>query len=124
MNKKIQILSRYVVAILLVQTLRYKFLAHPDSVYIFETIGIEPFGRIGIGVLELITAILLIVKRTAWLGAFSSIGLMIGALFFHLTILGIEVQGDGGTLFFMAVITWLLSLWILWNEQKNIPLLK
>lgn len=124
MLKKIPLLIRYVVAILLVQTLRYKFLAHPDSVYIFETIGMEPYGRIGIGVLELLTAVLLVLPRTAWLGALSSIGLMLGALFFHLTILGIEVRGDGGTLFFMAVLTWVLSLWILWNEQKNIPFLK
>jgi putative oxidoreductase len=124
MNPRIKTLLRYTVAILLVQTLRYKFLAHPDSVYIFETIGMEPFGRIGIGVLELITALLLLIKRTAWFGAFMSIGLMIGALFFHLTILGIEVQGDGGTLFGMAILTWVLSLLILWNEQKSIPFLK
>lgn len=92
-----------IVALILLQKLRFKFFAHPDSVYIFTTPGIEPYGRIGIGILELIASILLFTNRTTWLGALSTTGLMAGAIFSHLTQLGIEVKGDGGTLFYMAV---------------------
>lgn len=121
MNKKLLFFFRIVIAVILLQTLRFKFLAHPDSVYIFTTLGLEPYGRIGIGVMELIASVLLFPKRTVWLGALLSVGLMVGALFSHLTQLGIEVKNDGGTLFFMALVTWILGLIVLWNERKNIP---
>ena len=121
MNKKLLLFFRIIIAVILLQTLRYKFLAHPDSVYIFSTLGLEPYGRIGIGVMELIASILLFPKRTVWLGALLSVGLMAGALFSHLTQLGIEVKDDGGTLFFMALVTWTLGLIVLWDERKNIP---
>ena len=121
MNKKLLLFLRIVIAIILLQTLRYKFLAHPDSVYIFSSLGLEPYGRIGIGVMELIASILLFPKKTTWLGALLSVSLMAGALFSHLTQLGIEVKNDGGTLFYMALLTWILSLTVLWEERKNIP---
>lgn len=121
MNKKLLFFFRIVIAVILLQTLRFKFLAHPDSVYIFTTLGLEPYGRIGIGVMELIASVLLFPKRTVWLGALLSVGLMAGALFSHLTQLGIEVKNDGGTLFFMALVTWILGLIVLWDERKNIP---
>lgn len=121
MNTRIFFVLRLLVAIILLQTLRYKFLAHPDSVYIFSTLGLEPYGRIGIGVMELIASILILVKRTTWAGALLAVGLMAGAIFSHLTQLGIEVKNDGGTLFYMAVGTWFLSLIILWSERKKIP---
>lgn len=121
MNKNIQFVLRLIVAVILLQTLRYKFLAHPDSVYIFSTLGLEPYGRIGIGVMELIASILILIKRTSWAGALLAVGLMAGAIFSHLTQLGIEVKNDGGTLFYMAVGTWILSLIVLWSERKKIP---
>ena len=121
MNTKILFVLRLLIAIILLQTLRYKFLAHPDSVYIFSTLGLEPYGRIGIGVMELIASILILLKRFSWAGALLAVGLMAGAIFSHLTQLGIEVKNDGGTLFFMAVGTWVLSLIILWSERKKIP---
>ena len=121
MNKTLLFVLRIVIAVILLQTLRYKFLAHPDSVYIFSTLGLEPYGRIGIGVMELIASVLLFPKRTIWLGALLSVSLMAGALFSHLTQLGIEVKNDGGTLFYMALVTWILGLVVLWDERKNIP---
>ena len=121
MNKNIIFVLRLIVAVILLQTLRYKFLAHPDSVYIFSTLGLEPYGRIGIGVMELIASILILIKRTSWAGALLTVGLMAGAIFSHLTQLGIEVKNDGGTLFYMAVGTWILSLIVLWSERKKIP---
>lgn len=121
MNKNILFVLRLIVAVTLLQTLYYKFGGHEDSIYIFTTLGLEPYGRIGIGVMELIASILILLKRTSWAGALLTVGLMAGAIFSHLTQLGIEVKGDGGQLFYMAVGTWVLSLFVLWSERKQIP---
>lgn len=121
MNKNLLFVLRLIVAVILLQTLYYKFGAHEDSVYIFTTLGLEPYGRIGIGVMELIASILILIKKTSWAGALLSVGLMAGAIFSHLTQLGIEVKGDGGQLFYMAIGTWVLSLIVLWSERKQIP---
>ena len=126
MSKTTNIISwitRLVTAVILLQTLFFKFTGAPESVYIFTEIGVEPWGRIGLGVVELIAAILILLPRTAGMGAIISIGLMAGAIFFHLTKLGIEVQGDGGTLFSLAVITMVCSLIALWLHRKEIPFL-
>ena len=119
--KNLLLILRIIVAVILLQTLFYKFSAHPDSVYIFEQTGLGAPGRIGIGVWEVIASILLLLPKTIWQGALLSTLLMFGALFFHLTSLGIEVHDDGGQLFYMALVTWVLSLAILWRERKNIP---
>ena len=121
MNKNFLFALRIIVAVILLQTLYYKFGAHEDSVYIFTTLGLEPYGRIGIGLMELIASILILLKKTSWAGALLTVGLMAGAIFSHLTQLGIEVKGDGGQLFYMAVGTWVLSLFVLWSERKQIP---
>lgn len=89
-------------AVILGQTLFFKFTGAPEAKYIFSTLGVEPWGRYGTGVVELVTAVLLLIPRTAGLGALLGIGLMAGAILSHLTKLGIEVQGDGGLLFALA----------------------
>ncbi len=96
--------ARIVVAIILFQTLFFKFLAQPESVYIFTTLGVEPWGRIGSGIVELIASVLILIPRTSWIGAGLGLGVMAGAILSHLTVLGIEVQGDGGYLFFLALL--------------------
>ena len=95
---------RLLAALILLQTLFFKFSASEESVYIFSAIGMEPWGRIGTGIMELIAAILILIPRTTAVGALLAIGLMSGALFFHLTTLGIEVKGDGGLLFIYALL--------------------
>ncbi len=115
---------RLIPAIILLQTLFFKFSAAPESVYIFETLGLEPVGRIGIGIAELITAILILVPRTTWIGAVLGLGLMGGAIMSHLTQLGIVVQGDGGTLFALAVITLVCCAILVWQEREKVPVLK
>lgn len=112
---------RVIIAAILLQTLYFKFTAAPESVYIFEEVGMEPWGRIGSGIVELIAAILLLAQRTIWAGAILAIGTMCGAIFFHLTKLGIEVQGDRGLLFYLACFVMLGSFYLLWKERKNIP---
>jgi len=103
----------------MLQTLFFKFTAAPESVYIFSTLGLEPWGRIGIGTLELIASILILIPRTTAFGAVLALGVMGGAIFFHLTKLGIVVQGDGGQLFIYALLVFLSSagLAIIFREQ-------
>ncbi|OIQ39180.1 MAG: DoxX family protein [Bacteroidetes bacterium MedPE-SWsnd-G1] len=114
---------RLIIAVLLLQTLYFKFSAHPDSVYIFTKVGMEPYGRIGIGVLELISALLILNKNTIWVGALLSSGIISGAVLMHLTDLGIEINNDGGMLFYIALLLLLLSLFVVIKERKNIPFL-
>lgn len=97
-------LLRILPAIILLQTLFFKFSAAEESVYIFSALGMEPWGRIGSGVLELIAALLLLYPKTTYLGAALGLALMAGAIFFHLTKLGIVVKDDGGLLFFYALL--------------------
>lgn len=120
----VRILLKWIPAIILLQTLLYKFTAAPESVYIFSTLGLEPYGRIGLGVLELIVAILLVVPRTTWLGALLGLGIMAGALFSHVTKLGIVVQNDGGTLFILALITFICCSLLAWLHRDQIPFIK
>ena len=123
MNKKKKILLtvfRFAAAIILLQTLFFKFTAHPDSVHIFSTLGLEPYGRIGIGILELIAGGLLIYARLSFLGALLSIGLMSGAIFSHLAFLGIEVNNDGGSLFTLAVVTFVCSAGVLYLQRTQL----
>ena len=98
-----------VVAVILLQTLFFKFTAAAESVYIFSTLGAEPWGRIGSGVVELIAAILLLLPSTITIGAGLALVVIVGAIFSHLTVLGIEVQGDGGLLFFLALTVFIAS---------------
>ena len=122
MNTKLQTIVfwmlRLVAGGIMLQTLFFKFTASPESVYIFTSLGMEPFGRIGIGLLELIASILILVPRTTAFGALLGLGLMSGALFFHFTKLGIEVQGDAGLLFIYALLVFISSA-ILVVAHKN-----
>jgi uncharacterized membrane protein YphA (DoxX/SURF4 family) len=106
---------------ILVQTLYFKFTGAEESVYIFQTLGIEPFGRIGSGVVELVASILILIPRTTLLGALLGTGTMLGAIFSHIFVLGIEVQNDGGTLFILAVITLVSCLLLVYVERNKIP---
>lgn len=121
MKKHIPLVLRIIIALILIQTLRFKFTAHPDSVYIFTQAGLEPYGRIGIGILELIAGILLLIPRTVWIGASLTIGIISGAIFMHLTKIGIEINNDNGVLFITAIVTFILSSIILYLYRKDIP---
>ena len=114
-------LAQVVVAGILAQTLFFKFTAAPESVYIFSKLGLEPWGRIGSGVAELVAAILLLIPTTAALGSLIALGVIVGALGAHLTKLGIEVQGDGGLLFGLAVTVFVGSLLVLWLRRRELP---
>jgi hypothetical protein len=121
-------LLQLLVAGILLQTLFFKFTAAEESVYIFSTVGqfvgvagVETWGRIGSGVLELVAAILLLVPATASLGAILAMSVMAGAIVSHLFILGIEVKGDGGLLFGLALAAFAGSLIVLVLRRTQIP---
>jgi putative oxidoreductase len=119
-------LLQLTVAVILLQTLFFKFTGAEESVYIFSTVGqyvpgAEPWGRIGSGVIELIAALVLLVPATASIGAVITMGVMAGAIATHLTILGIEVKGDGGLLFGLASTAFLGSLVILILRRTRVP---
>ncbi|MEP6685782.1 MAG: DoxX family membrane protein [Verrucomicrobiota bacterium] len=116
-------LCRIAAAVILLQTLFFKFTAAPESVYIFTQVGLEPWGRIGSGVAELIAAILILIPRTTWLGAGLALGVMIGAIFSHLTILGVVVMNDGGLLFGLALAVATCSLVLLFLQRRRLPLI-
>jgi len=118
----LSLILRLVPAIILLQTLYFKFSAAPESVFIFEQLGLEPWGRIGLGVAELIIAILIMVPKTTLLGALLGIGIMAGALFSHVTKLGVVVQNDGGTLFILALVTLICCMALVWVNRKQIPI--
>ena len=121
-------LLQLIVAGILLQTLFFKFTAAEESVYIFTAVGrflglggVEPWGRVGSGVIELAAAILLLVPATASLGAILTMGVMAGAIASHLFILGIEVKGDDGLLFGLALAALLGSAVVLVLRRTQIP---
>jgi hypothetical protein len=114
-------LLQIVAAVILLQTLFFKFTGAEESVYIFSTLGMEPAGRIGSGIAELIASILLLVPSTVPLGAVLALGVMSGAILSHLTVLGIEVKGDGGLLFALAVIVFASAVIVLLLRRSEIP---
>lgn len=114
---------RLTTAVILLQTLFFKFTGAPESVYIFTRVHAEPWGRIGSGVIELVAAILLLWPRFTWAGAGIAAGVMLGAIASHLTLLGIEVQGDGGLLFALALVVFACSVSLLYLFRATIPFL-
>ena len=110
-----------VAAGILFQTLFFKFTGAPESIYIFTTLGIEPWGRIGSGVAELIACVLLLVPRTVPLGAILALGVISGAIVSHLTKLGIVVMGDGGLLFGLALVVFAASAIVLVIRRGQLP---
>jgi len=113
-------LLRLVVAITLLQTLYFKFTAHPESVHIFSSLGLEPYGSIGVGVAELITSILILIPSTKIYGMLGSLGIILGAIFSHVLVLGLDVGGDGGSLFALAILVLVCSSIFLFMHKIEI----
>jgi len=116
-------LLRITAAVILAQTLFFKFTAAPESVYIFDKVGLGAPGRIGSGIAELIAAILLLIPGTVWLGAALALGVMGGAIMSHLTVLGIVVMNDHGLLFGLALTVALCSAILLLIHRRSIPVI-
>jgi len=112
--------SRIVAAVIMLQTLFFKFTAAPESVYIFDKVGLGAPGRIGSGIAELIASLLILFPKTSVYGAVLAVGVMAGAIASHLFVLGIEVMGDHGQLFIYAVLVTISSLYIMWNGRNQL----
>jgi putative oxidoreductase len=111
-----------IVAVILFQTLFFKFTGAEESKYIFSTLGLEPWGRLGSGAVELIAVILLLIPSTVTIGAVLALGTITGAIFSHLTKLGVVVKDDGGLLFILAITVFVLSAAILFIRRTEIPI--
>ena len=116
-------ICRAVAAVILLQTLYFKFTGAEESVYIFTKVGLEPWGRIGSGIAELIAAILILIPATTWIGAGLALGIMAGAIFSHLTVVGVSVMGDGGLLFGLAIAVAACSTVLLFIQRRRLPLI-
>ena len=112
--------TRVVAAIILLQTLFFKFSGAPESVELFTTLGVEPWGRIGTGVLELVASALILIPSTVWAGSLLALGLMTGALMSHIFVIGI-MRDDGGQLFLYAVIVFVCATLSFWKSKEQIP---
>jgi putative oxidoreductase len=113
---------RILVSLILLQTLYFKFSAHPESVLLFTKLGVEPWGRIALGCIELIVGIGVLIPRVSLLASFGAVGILSGAILTHVAIIGIESNGDGGQLFLMAVIGFLASsvaFLLQWKNRKG-----
>jgi len=113
-GKILQWTLRLIAAVIMLQTLYFKFTAAEESVYIFSTLGMEPWGRIGTGILELFASLMILVPSWTVFGALLAAGIMGGAIVSHLFVLGIPVMGDGGQLFFYALLVFTSSAILLW----------
>jgi putative oxidoreductase len=110
-----------VAAGILLQTLFFKFTGAEESIYIFSTLGIEPWGRIGSGIVELAASVLLLYPPTAAIGAAIAMGSMSVAMLSHLTVLGISVKNDGGLLFALAITVFVASAAIIVVRRTQLP---
>jgi uncharacterized membrane protein YphA (DoxX/SURF4 family) len=117
MNSYLLWALRIIPAVILLQTLFFKFTGAPESVWIFTQLGVEPWGRYLSGALELLAAVLILWPRTTPFGAVLACGLMVGAILSHFTKLGIVVQNDGGLLFGLAIVTLACSAVLAWNGK-------
>lgn len=128
---------RIAAAVILLQTLFFKFTAAPESVYIFTKLGafvhnyisftsisaIEVWARIGSGIMELVAAVFLLMPRFIWAGAALAMAATGGAIASHLSFLGIEVQEDKGLLFLLAIAVFVASGIALFLHRKQIPVI-
>jgi hypothetical protein len=121
--KSLSWFARIVAAVILLQTLYFKFSGADESVYIFTTVGAEPWGRYASGVIELVAAVLLLPRPSAVYGGLLSVGIALGAIASHLALLGIAVRGDGGLLFGLAVTIFVCGLSVVVIHRRDLPIL-
>ena len=117
---KVSWFAQAVAALILGQSLFFKFSGAQEAVNLFTQLGVEPWGRLSLGVVELLVVVMLLVPRLAALGGVATVGIMLGAMFSHLTVLGIEINGDGGALFAMALIALAAGACVTWIRRSEL----
>lgn len=113
-------LLQILAAVILLQTIYYKFTGAAESIYIFENAGLEPWGRYMSGIVELLAGLLLLLPGLNWLGAVLGLLVMTVALYVHLGVLGVEIMGDGGAMFYLATTVWICCLCVFWIRKPEI----
>jgi uncharacterized membrane protein YphA (DoxX/SURF4 family) len=121
--------AQIVVAIILAQTLFFKFTYAPETQVIFGERGGRPVAT-AVGVVELVCVLLLLIPATASIGAALSFAVIGGAIFTHFTSLGIQIRDpatgetDGGLLFALALIVAAGSIVVLTFRWRELPLVR
>jgi len=123
-TKVLSWIARLLAAVILLQTLFYKFTGAQESKFIFTKLGAEPWGRIGSGIMELIASILILIPATTAYGSLLGLGIMGGAILSHIMILGLVVQDDHGQLFVYALLVFICCFYLVWINRKSLPVLK
>ncbi len=113
-------IARIIAAVILLQTLYFKFTGAEESIKLFSALGVEPWGRIGTGVIELIASVLILIPTTVWLGSMLAVGLMAGAIASHILVIGV-MRDDGGQLFLYAIIVFVCALFSFWRSKDQVP---
>lgn len=121
--KIFSVLLKLLISLIVGQTLFFKFSGAEESIYIFSTLKVEPWGRIALGTLELLSIILLWISRTTVYALILIFVMMCGAVASHLFILGIDIMGDGGELFILGMVTLLTSAVLLFTKREEIKTL-
>lgn len=106
---------------------QYKLTANPGSVWLFTTLtdwlfldGHEKAMRLAVASMEILASILVVIPFTRVIGAALALGILSGAIFFHVVSpLGIDPYNDGARLFTEACEIWLLSAFILLVERAE-----
>lgn len=120
-QRRLSWICRCLAAGIMIETLFFKFTGAPESVYIFSKMGMESWWRYGQGIWELVASLLLLAPRWGWAGGILTMGALGGAIVSHLTVLGIEVQGDHGLLFAMAIVAFLSGTIVTFLHRNEIP---
>lgn len=119
--KRAESIAAWITTVIFLQTLFFKFTGAAESKFIFETLGVEPWGRIVSGLAELIAAVLFIIPRTRLYGGLLGMGIMSGAIASHFLFLGISIMDDGGLLFALAITSFLSSAFVVYHRKNELP---
>lgn len=90
-----------------------KLTAAPATVFIFQKLGMEPSGRFGVAVLEIIALVLILIPKTAWRGAILGCMMMFGAICMHLAMAQVTILGDHGLMFASAIVVFACCISVL-----------
>lgn len=108
---------RIFIAYHLFETAYVKLSASQGAVDLFTMLGMEPYGRILMGIVELITVLLVLYSHTVGIGALLGAGSMGVVILYHLTKLGVVMNGDA-SLFIIACAVFLASLALVIFERR------
>ena len=117
-HKKIAWCFQLIIAGIFIPIGILKFMNNPADLEIFSQLGMEPAGRYIIGVLEILAGLMVLTNAVAAMGAFLGVGVMLGAMLAHMTVLGIDQ-----THFILLFIVFLSCCIVSFIRRKQLPLI-